>query len=179
MPEPSDRPKTEPVSAAEREKILAEVLEDQRARKEARARQPRPPGADAPFFAQVGLLFGGTLFFYLLFFSPSWIAPAAAPPIRAERVEDNLRVYLSIVAPQIDAYETREGRLPETIERLPGVREGTEYVPISSGDYRIAVSSDGVAVTYESSQDLTEFAGMSTDRVMGAAVGDAARRGET
>lgn len=179
MHDPSDRERSEPVPASERERILREVLDDQRARREARERRKaRPPGGDRPFFVQVGLLVSGTLFFYLLFFSPSWIVPAAAPPITEARTDSNLRVYLSIVARQIDAYRDREGQLPATVADLPGVRQGTEYMTTSQG-YRIGYSHGEVEVTYESSQDLTEFAGGATARVLGTPTTEASPQGET
>lgn len=152
---------------SEHAKVLAEVLDDQKRRKEARdKREPRSSG-ESSFYVQVALLVSATFFFYLLFFSPTWIAPAPAAEITVEREEDNLRFYLFMLARQVDAFRSEQGRLPATVEEIPGVKPGTEYVRLSPRDYRIRFSAGPVSVTYESSQDPDEFLGDAEGSVLG------------
>lgn len=170
MTDPADPKGRAPQSDSEHARVLSEVLEDQKRREEARAKTDRPPpgsGSDTSFFLQVGLLVSGTLFFYLLFFSPTWIAPDPAPAIAVERQEDNLRFYLFMIAKQVDAFRTTEGRLPDTVEEIPGVKPGTEYVRLSSRDYRIRFTAGEVTVTYESNQDPDTFLGDAENAVLG------------
>lgn len=154
----------------EHARVLAEVIEDQKRREGARdAAGRRPERSDTSFFVQVGLLASGTFFFYLLFFSPTWIAPDPGTEISAERTHENLRFYLFMMAKQVESFRVAEGRLPERTEEIPGVKPGTEYVQLSSGDYRIEFTDGETTLTYESSEDPATFLGDAGSVVLGGA----------
>ncbi|MGD2067957.1 MAG: hypothetical protein PVI57_04670 [Gemmatimonadota bacterium] len=157
-------------SPSEHAKVLAEVLDDQKRRKEARA-TARRGRSDTSFFVQVALLVSATFFFYLLFFSPTWIAPGPAPEISVERTEDSLRFYLFTLARQIDAFREERGRLPDGIDELSGAKPGTEYVRLTARDYRIRYTSGDVSMLYESTQDVEEFLGDAESAVLGIGSG--------
>lgn len=170
MTEPTGRKPDRPPSDSEHAKVLAEVMEDQKRRKEARDATKttrEDERSDTSFFVQVGLLVSGTFFFYLLFFSPTWIAPDPAPEITAERTEDSLRFYLFMLARQVDAFQEENGRLPESIDEIPATKPGTEYVRLTARDYRIRYTDGQVTVTYESSQDPDDFLGGAEGSVLG------------
>lgn len=166
-PQRPDEPERD--SPSEHAKVLAEVLDDQKRRKEARAASTRRGRTDTSFFVQVGLLVSATFFFYLLFFSPTWIAPDPAPPISAERTEDSLRFYLFTLARQVDAFREERGRLPDSVDELAGAKPGTEYVRLTARDYRIRYTSGDVSMLYESTQDVNEFLGDAEGAVLGIA----------
>lgn len=152
--------------------LVAEVIQDQKRRQEVREKSQRPPGGgDTPFFLQVSLLVTGTLFFYLLFFSPTWIAPTAPPEIAAEKVEANLKFYVYMLIKRVEAYEEANGMLPTDLAAIPGVKPGTEYVRLTSTDYRIRYTDDELTITYQSSQPPEDFLGDAGGWVLGGAEG--------
>lgn len=149
--------RNDPVSDSEHARIVAEVLEDQARRRAVReTREPEDP--DTSFFVQVGLLVTGTFFFYLLFFSPAWIAPTAAEPIAAAQVEEGLRFHISVVARNVEAFRDEQGRLPSSIEELGGIaKEGVRYQRIDESTFEIRAVSGDTSLRYVSTQPLAEF----------------------
>lgn len=161
-----DRPA---VSDSEHARIVAEVLEDQTRRRAVRdAARARPDDSDTSFFVQVGLLVTGTFFFYLLFFSPTWIAPTRAEPIAAAHVEEGLRFQIYLTANRVRAYLDEEGRLPASLDELEGAaREGVEYRRIDAGTFEVRAATGSTSLRYVSTQPLSEFYGDAGARIMG------------
>lgn len=159
----------DPVSDSEHARIVAEVLEDQARRRAARdAAKHRPEDTDTSFFVQVGLLLAGTFFFYLLFFSPTWIAPTAPAPIAAAQVEDGLRFHMAIVARHVEAFQNDEGRLPTSLEELEGVaNKGVDYVRLDTATFEIRATTGDTSLRYVSSQPLEDFYEDAGSRILG------------
>lgn len=159
MSESQNPDRSTPVSDSEHARIVAEVLEDQARRRAARETSDRASDdADTSFFVQVGLLVTGTFFFYLLFFSPAWIAPTAAEPIAAAHVEEGLRFHMSVVARHVEAFRNEEGRLPASLEEVGGLaKEGVRYRRVDEQTFEIRALSGSTNLSYVSTQPLEEF----------------------
>lgn len=154
--------------SSEHAQVLSEVLEDQKRRKEKRdLGTAAKPNRDTSFFVQVALLVSSVLFFYLLFFSPTWIAPDPAPDITVERTEANIRWYLYTLIPKVDDFREENGRLPEDLEEIPDARPGTSYARTGPGAYRLSFQDGPVSVTYLSSEDPDAFLGDAASVVLG------------
>jgi hypothetical protein len=160
-------------SGSEHARVVAEVLEDQKRRREAQAAvaQRRASARDTSFFVQVAALVSGTLFFYLLFFSPAWITPNAPPEIAAETRMAGVRLRIATVQAQIDAFREREGRLPRSLDDLEAPMARLEYVPIGGSGYQLRYEGEP-PVTYTSSQDPAEFLGSAAERILEPSPGD-------
>lgn len=157
--------------SSEHAQILSEVLEDQKKRQEARDAGTAPrPGHDTSFFVQVALLVSSVLFFYLLFFSPTWIAPDPAPEITVERTEANIRWYLYTLIPKVDDFREENGRLPEDLEEIPDARPGTVYARTGPGSYQLSFADGPVMVTYRSTEPPDDFLGDAASVVLGVGV---------
>lgn len=167
-PDPSDRNRNQ-TEGSEHARILTEVMEDQKRRRSQRdeADQGRPTSADTSFFVQVALLVTGTFFFYLLFFSPTWIAPTTPEPIAQERVDDGLRMAIVLAVRQVEAFEDQRGRLPDNLREIDFARDGLEYERIDARTYRVRASRDSASITYDSTQSLSEFASDAVERTFG------------
>jgi hypothetical protein len=172
MTGPSDRKPRRPRESGEESehaRAVREVVEDQARRRQARegAASRSGKGSDTPFFVQVGLLVAVTFFFYLLFFSPTWIAPTAGEPMSARQVEEGLRVSIFLTARQVEAFRQREGQLPADEAQLGLDRPGVSYERVDPGTFRIRASRGQTGLTYVSSQPVEEFAGQAVDEVLG------------
>jgi hypothetical protein len=161
-------------TGSEHARIVAEVMQDQARRQAVReaADAARADESDATFFVQVGLLVAGTFFFYLLFFSPTWIAPAASDPISAQATEDGLRAAIYLTANQIEDFRNRQGRLPRTMAELSGdeepsgARGNVRYERIDENLFVIQASTGTTTLEYVSSEPLGEFVGDTWERVL-------------
>jgi len=154
---------------SEHARIVAEVLEDQARRSAVReaADVSQAEESDKPFFLQVGLLVAGTFFFYLLFFSPAWIAPTASDPISAEATEDGLRLAIYTTASQIEEFRSQQGRLPRSMEELSLSREGVTYERVDAETFVVLATTGDTTLRYESTEPLDEFVGNAWGRVLG------------
>lgn len=153
---------------SEHARIVAEVLEDQARRRAVRASKTGAVGdSDTSFFVQVGLLVAGTFFFYLLFFSPTWIAPTRPDPISAQAVEDGLRVAIYRTATEIQSFRNQEGRLPRTIEEVSGPRDGVEYQQIDTDTFVVQATTGQTTLRYVSTESLPAFVGDTFERMLG------------
>jgi len=171
MTDSDSRARSDSGDRSEHAQVLSEVLEDQKRRKEARdAGAVAKPGRDTSFFVQVALLVSSVLFFYLLFFSPTWIAPEPAPDITVERTEANIRWYLYTLIPQIDEFQEENSRLPENLDEIPDARPGTIYARPGPGSYQLGFADGPVTVTYRSSDDPDDFLGDAASVVLGVGV---------
>jgi hypothetical protein len=155
---------------SEHARIVAEVLEDQARRKAVREALDTLPGddSDRSFFVQVGLLVTGTFFFYLLFFSPTWIAPTAPDPITAEQTEDGLRFAIAFTASRIESFRTEQGRLPQSIDEVGGARDGVEYQRLDQDTFVVRATTGATTLHYVSTVPLADFVGDAMDRVLPA-----------
>lgn len=154
---------------SEHARIVKEVLEDQARRRAVReaADAARVEERDTSFFVQVGLLVTATLFFYLLFFSPSWIAPAAPDPIPAAQVQDGLRYVIAVTARQVEAFRRAEGRLPASATELSGgPPSGVEYERLDSDTFAVRATTGDTTLRYVSSEPLSEFLGDAVQRIV-------------
>jgi hypothetical protein len=159
---------------SEHARIVAEVMQDQARRRAVReaADAARADESDTSFFVQVGLLVAGTFFFYLLFFSPAWIAPAASEPISVQSTEDGLRVAIYLTASQIEDFRNRQGRLPRSMAELSGdeepsgARGSVRYERIGEDLFMVQASTGTTTLQYVSSEPLGEFVGDTWDRVL-------------
>lgn len=157
-------------SGSEHAKVLQEVLEDQARRRSAQTVgvEESRRSAETPFFVQVSLLVTGTLFFYLLFFSPAWIsAPTAPAPVSQEKVEESLRVAIYMTAKQVQAFQDQTGRLPDDLREVGEAREGLEYHRVDARTYRLVASRGEQTVLYDSTQSLEDFVGAAVERFFG------------
>ena len=156
---------------SEHARIVAEVLEDQARRRAVReaADVSRAEESDKSFFLQVGLLVAGTFFFYLLFFSPAWVAPTASDPISVQATEDGLRVAIYTTASQIQEFRSQQGRLPRSMEELSVSREGVTYERVDAETFVVLATTGGTTLRYVSTEPLDEFVGNAWSRVLGDA----------
>lgn len=168
MSENTGPDRTPPLSDSEHARIVAEVLEDQARRRATREASAHPTeNTDTSFFVQVGLLVTGTFFFYLLFFSPAWIAPTSAEPIAAAHLEEGLRFHMSVVARHVEAYRDEAGRLPTSLQELEGVaQEGVEYRRLDTDTFEIRARAGDESLRYVSTQPLEEFYGGVGSRIL-------------
>jgi len=186
MKENVDNDRSEGRIDSEHARIVAEVMQDQARRRAVRqaAETARAEESDASFFVQVGLLVAGTFFFYLLFFSPTWIAPATSDPVSAQATEDGLRVAIYLTATQIEDFRNRQGRLPRTMNELTGVdpnaggassgpqelggmRGNVRYERVGEDFFMVQASTGTTTLQYLSSEPLDEFVGDTWNRVLG------------
>lgn len=154
---------------SEHARIVKEVLEDQARRRAVReaADAARAEDVDTSFFVQVGFLVTATLFFYLLFFSPAWIAPTAPDPVPAAQVEDGLRFAIYMTAEQVESFRDSEGRLPASMEELPGgERPGVVYERLDAETFSLRATTGETSLRYVSSQPLAEFLGGAARRAL-------------
>ena len=152
---------TEDGRGSKRAEVLAEVIEDQARREAAReaATVARSKATDSGLFMQVSLLVFGTFFFYLLLFSPGWIAPPGPDPITAAAIDDGLRVSIFLTARQIETFRENEGRLPANIDEAGGGRAGVVYRRIDARTFQLSATTRDTALTYVSTDALEEFIG--------------------
>lgn len=161
----------EPPTDSEHARIVAEVLEDQARRKAVReSASAKPDEVETSFFVQVGLLVTGTFFFYLLFFSPTWIAPTAAEPVSTAQVETGLRFQIVLAARHVEAFREREGRLPRSLDEIEEApRDGVDYRRLDAGTFEITAAAGDADLRYVSTQALEDFADGVQRRVLGGA----------
>lgn len=135
-------------SEKERAALLASIL-----RRDARGKEARTSGgatggrALAPRLA--GLAVSTGLAVYVWFGSPSWLEPGPPPlpPLAVE--ETSLRASVWLAAQQVEALETRSGRVPgpQEIGSLP---PGIRYERLDAKRYLIVGRGDRALVTHAS-----------------------------
>lgn len=152
-----DLPTYEISSAADRERIIAEVVAHA-SLQEAQYRQPvvdpTPPGTWKLGIALVVLCVAGAVAAF-----PPWWLTGPVPGITSDDRLRGLRAAVHIQAQQLEAHRAREGRLPRSLDEVPLVVSGIHYVRSNNRIYQLVVTGpDGTNLVYDSARPAAEFA---------------------
>jgi hypothetical protein len=95
----------------------------------------------------------------LVFFPPPFVEPAPPPALADSDLLYGVQLALLLQAQQVEAFRTREQRLPDTLEDLGASLPGVRFVRSSNRVYQlIAYTPQGEAVVYDSAAPSPEFA---------------------
>ena len=136
-------------------KTQAEAREARRAESEARRRAG--PSRLLMVVCSTIIVFVGV---YLYVERPDWVFPPPPTPESLVVREASLRIGVANAAQHIERFRQRTGRLPATLVEAGAHTGGLDYEPASTV-YKLLADTDGVRVTYESSQPLAQFVGNS------------------
>lgn len=143
--------------ADERERLLAEAL----AHAEAQDSQYRVIPAEEPVGgrwkvpAALALLAVAGV---LALFPPAWIAGAAPSSIPDVEVERGLRAAAYLQAQQVEVFRFRNGRLPESLQEVPGSFPDLDLVKSNSRVFQIVASTpDGGSLVFDSAHPAPTF----------------------
>lgn len=143
--------------AAERDRVVEDVLRDQAAKEQARKSSTRRPGTTPGRVAALMVL--ALLSIYLWTWSPSWLAPAGPPELALGTEQAGLRVAMYIQAQRIEDFRDTRGRLPDVLREAGEPLPGMLYDRIDARTYRLRGAGDRVRLLYVSSDSLQIFAG--------------------
>lgn len=136
-------------------KIQAEEREARRAEAEARRRH----GASRVLMVACTAV---TVFIcvYLYVERPDWVFPAPPTPESLVVREASLRIGVANAAQHVERFRQRTGRLPTTLAEAGAHGAGLDYEPAKTV-YKLQADTDGVLVSYDSSEPLGRFVGNS------------------
>ena len=135
------------------------MMEDQKAKKEARrkARTPRPRQAGPLKKGALALLVLISL--YLWFGSPEWLSTEGDNPVRPELAAAGVRMEVYLQALRVEDFLAREGRLPSSLAEAGDAFSDVGYERLDGQRYRLAMTGAGKVVSYMSSDSLELFLG--------------------
>ena len=89
---------------------------------------------------------------------PAWLRgdPPAAPTVQDQA--RGLRAHLFLQAQQIEAFRLREGRLPASLDEVPGAAGDLRYVRSNNRVYQLVASDGRATVVYDSARPDPAFA---------------------
>ena len=160
----SEKDKVRPYHAKEASRgqetadVVAAVLKHAAERDQA-AKQKMAPKQQPKWMLPLGLNLG-VLAVYLLIAPPAWVVvnPIAPPP--DEEVIDHTRTAMYLATSKIDAFQSREGRLPATLAEA-GVAgaDAIEYTPRGESYVLISLIGEETMSFDSSTQSAAEWVG--------------------
>ncbi len=138
---------------------LADVLEDQKAKKRIRqgARGPRTPRAGPA--KKVALVLLALVSAYLWFGSPNWLDTSGDNPVDPELLAAGARMEIYLQALRVESFRSREGRFPQSLAEAGGDDSDVEYERLDGQRYRLSMTGPVGVVSYMSTGSLDDFLG--------------------
>jgi hypothetical protein len=97
---------------------------------------------------------------YLYVERPDWVFPTPPTPESVVVREASLRISIANAAQHVERFRQRTGRLPMTLAEAGAHEGGLDYQPANTV-YKLQADTDGVVVSYDSSEPLAQFVGNS------------------
>ena len=89
---------------------------------------------------------------------PPWIAAAPPPQVSSAELGRGVAAALQMQARQIEVFQARHGRLPHTLDEVPGRISGVRFVRSNSRVYQlVAARPNGRALVYDSAKPDPAF----------------------
>jgi hypothetical protein len=142
-------------SPEDRGRLLAEAIAESETR-EAHYRQSESPrtGHWKGSLALSLLVIAG----YIVLAPPQWLAMRPLPEVSSEERGRGVAVAIQLQARQIEVFRARHGRLPATLEEVPGRVSGVRFVRSNNRVYQlVAARPNGRALVYDSARPGPEF----------------------
>jgi hypothetical protein len=98
---------------------------------------------------------------YLWIAKPEWLFPSAAQPESAAVREASLRIGVATAAQHVRRFQTKTGRLPETLVEAGVSAQGISYQRLGSDQYQLGAEEGELHVTFASQDSLPTFVGRS------------------
>ncbi len=106
---------------------------------------------------------------YLLISQPGWINMHPIEGPDRETLEEGLREAMFVQSQQIEAYRQDTGRLPSSLDELPGSPQpGVEYQLQGTQEYSLVGTNGEAALIYESTEPAQDFLGATGADKLGA-----------
>jgi len=138
---------------------LADVLEDQKTRKRIREGARGPGSRRGGPAGTVALVLLALVSAYLWFGSPSWLDTSGDNPVDPQLLAAGARMEIYLQALRLEAFRSREGRLPQSLAEAGGNDSDVEYERLDGQRYRLSMTGPAGVVSYMSTSPLDDFLG--------------------